>query len=407
MKSFTLVRAAAILTLTAALLTASVVPYSIVAAQSGRQPPKKKVEKKTEEQKTTNPAGKPEQQEPQEPVPPMPRDLRDEPPIKISTQVVNVDVTVIDKKSGRLIPNLAQKSFVIYEDGVKQEVTNFRAGEGPITVVLLLENSFANRRWQGYYNPTFAQEIFLSAATFVQSFVKPEDFVAVVTYSLKPKVVQDFTGDSQRLYNAILAAYRDTLNFSEANIYDALSFVLLGGKAIQLYDETSGASDYTGLQEVEGHTAVILVTLGIDTFSRITFDKAMKIVAGAGVPIFTVGVGNLFYKKYEHTFPPELRLTFLQAQNQLNAFAERSGGAYFPMTFEGEIRSIMRSIELMLRNQYSVGYTPSNTRREGKERKIKVEVDIDGDGAADNKQLELRHRQRYVEPDDNPNSKKK
>jgi VWFA-related protein len=400
MKHYALGRVAIVVTLVASLLGGTFLPDSIVAAQSGRQPPKKKVEKKTEEQKAGEKPTSPEHQDPQEPAPPVPRDIKDQPAIKISTQVVNVDVSVIDKKSGRLIPNLTEKNFTVYEDNVKQEVTNFRSGEGPMTVVLLIENAYNNRYWQGYFNPTFAQEIFQSAAVFVQSFVKQQDFVAVVTYSMKPKVIVDFTNDSNRLYGAILAAYRDTLNFSEANIYDALAFALLGGKAIQLYDEEAGPSEYLGLQEVEGHTAVILITLGHDTFSRITFDKALKIAAGAGVPIFTVGVGNLFFKKYEHRLPPETRLTFLQAQNQLNAFAERTGGSYFPMTFEGEIPGIMRSIEALLRNQYSVGYVPTNTRREGKERKIKIEVDVDGDGQRDNKRLDLRHRQRYVEPND-------
>jgi hypothetical protein len=67
----------------------------------------------------------------------------------------------------------------------------------------------------------------------------------------------------------------------------------------------------------------------------------------------------------------------------------------------------MQSIQALLRTQYSIGYSPTNTRREGKERKIKLEVDIDGDGQPDNKQLDLRFRERYVEPDDNPSAKKK
>ena len=123
----------------------------------------------------------------------------------------------------------------------------------------------------------------MSAAGFVQNSVKPSDNVAVVTFSMKPKVIQDFTNDRQKLSMALQQAYRDRLNFSESNIFDALSFTLLGGKAIQLYEENAGPSEYVGLQEVEGHAAVILITTGIDTFSKITFDKAMKIVAGAGV----------------------------------------------------------------------------------------------------------------------------
>jgi VWFA-related protein len=181
--------------------------------------------------------------------------------------------------------------------------------------------------------------------------------------------------------------------------------VLQGGKAIQLFDEENGPSEYTGLEEVEGHTAVILVTLGIDTFSKLTYDKALKIISRAGVPIYCIGVGNLIYKKYGDNWPPELRLEFEQAKNALGTFARYTGGAYFPMTFDGEIPEIMHSIEVMLRGQYSLGYTPTNTRREGKDRKIKVEVDVDGDGVADNKQLDLKFRERYVEPDDNPKKK--
>jgi Ca-activated chloride channel family protein len=398
MKRFVFWRVSAILVLMAALLLSFSPPRAIVEAQSGRQPPKKKVEKKTEEQKGDDKSKQADEN--QDPVPPITKEQKDEPPIKIATQVVGVEISVIDKKSGRLVPGLTKKNFTIYEDNVKQEITNFTSGEGPATVVLLIDNGFQNRYFINYFTPSFAQEIFQSAGGFVQNFVKPKDFVSIVTFSMRPKVIQDFTNNSSQLYSALTSAARDTLNFSESNLYDALAFALLGGKAYQLYNEGAGQQEYVGVQEVEGRTAIIVITLGIDTFSRITYDKALRITANAGVPIFTIGVGNLFFKKYEQNFPPEMRLTYLQAFNQLNAFAERTGGSYFPMTFESEIPQIMRSIEVLLRNQYDAGYVPTNTRREGKERKIKLEVDIDGDGQPDNKNLELRYRNRYYEPDE-------
>jgi Ca-activated chloride channel homolog len=400
MKSLGLARLISVFALMLALLASFIPPDAIVAAQSGRQPPKKKVEKKTEEEKAKEKTNPPTEN--QEPVPPMPKGSKDDPPLKLSTQVVGLEVTVMDKKSGRLIQNLKKKDFIVYEDDIKQEVTNFASGEGPATVVLLIDNAFNHRYFTSYFDPSMAQEIFRSAGGFITNFVKPQDFVAIVTFSMRTKVVQDFTGDANQLYGALMSAARDTLNFSESNVYDALSFVLLGGKSIQLYNEESGLNDYTGLNEVEGHTAVVMITLGVDTFSRITYDKALKIVSNAGVPVFSIGVGNLYYKKNEHRLPPEARLTFLQAFNQMNSFAQRSGGAYYPMTFESEIPQIMRNIELLIRNQYSIGYSPTNSRREGKERKIKLEVDINGDGQPDNKQLEVRHRTRYYEPDDRP-----
>ncbi|HJQ22734.1 MAG TPA: VWA domain-containing protein [Blastocatellia bacterium] len=399
MKSFAFLRAPVVGALLAGLLTVSAWPGLRAEAQSGRQPEKKKVEKKVDEQKG-QPAGA------QEPAPPMPgKPGKDEQVVKLSTQVVNVDVTVIDKKTGRIYNNLTQKNFTIYEDGVKQEITNFRNGEGPMTAVLLLENNRGNHFLVNYWDPSFAQEIFQAAAIFVDGFVKKEDQIALVTYAMKPKVVTDFTDDRNRLRQAVYAGYRDTLNFRESCLWDALSFTLLGGKAIQLYEEENGPAEYSGLAEVEGHTAVILVSLGMDTFSKITYDKALKIVARSGVPIFAVHTGHLFDKKYGDRLGPDWRLNFLQAQNALKTFANMTGGAYFPMTFESELPAIMQSISAMLRTQYNVGYAPTNTRREGKERKIKVEVDLDGDGTPDNKQLDLKFRERYVEPDDRPGKK--
>src|SRR5205085_10653009 len=131
------------------LLTVSAWPNLSVEAQSGRQPEKKKVEKKVDEQKGNQPAS-------QEPAPPMPNKIgKDEQVVKIGTQVVNVDVTVIDKKTGRIYSNLTQKNFTIYEDGVKQEVTNFRNGEGPMTAVLLLENNRGLHYLRNYFDPSF------------------------------------------------------------------------------------------------------------------------------------------------------------------------------------------------------------------------------------------------------------
>ncbi len=408
MNSIRLLRVCVVAVLAVALAASLIT----VSAQSGRQPAKKNAEKKTEVEKANEKANEKAQgdksksgEQDVQDAPPMPKNQKDEPAIKISTQVVGVQMTVVDKKSGRLVQNLTKKNFIIYEDNVKQEITNFNSGNGPVTVVLVLDNAYNNRYFQGYFNPTTAQEIFGSAAGFIEGFIKPEDYAALVTFSMRPKVIQDFTSDSQRLRSALYAAYRDTLNFSESCIYDALAFTLLGGKAYQLFNEKAGEGEYGGLQEVEGHTAVILITLGVDTFSRINYDKALKIVGTSGVPVYTIGVGNLIFKKYEHRMSPEQRLTYLQAFNSLNAFATRSGGAYYPMTFESEIPQIMRNIEALLRNQYDLGYVPSNTRREGKERKIKVEVDVDGDGQADNKQLEVRHRDRYSEADDRPAKK--
>ncbi|HYE73385.1 MAG TPA: hypothetical protein VEF04_08640, partial [Blastocatellia bacterium] len=134
-------------------------------------------------------------------------------------------------------------------------------------------------------------------------------------------------------------------------------------------------------------------------------DQARKIVENSGVPIYVVGTGNMFLKMYDQYLDPGRgvnfngipfdRMTLLQAQNTLKTFADSTGGKYFPVTFPGEIPSTLQSIQAMLRNQYSLGYTPTNTRKEGKRRKIQVKVNL-GD-QIDPKLIVIQHRQSYVE----------
>ena len=154
--------------------------------------------------------------------------------------------------------------------------------------------------------------------------------------------------------------------------------------------------------------AVILICSGIDTFSKINYGQARKILQNAGVPVFIIGTGNLFFKKYGDRLPTldsalgdPGRMTFLQAQNTLTTFAKETGGAYYPVTFEGEIPNVLKSIDAMLRSQYSLGYRPDDIR-DGKQHKIVVKVDVDGDGQYDDKQYQVNARQFYNAPKDEP-----
>jgi hypothetical protein len=89
-------------------------------------------------------------------------------------------------------------------------------------------------------------------------------------------------------------------------------------------------------------------------------------------------------------------LTFLQAQNTMNTFAKESGGAHFPITFEGEIPNALNSINALLRNQYSIAYDAGEKPKDGKKYKLEVKVDLNGDGVYEEKQLIVQHRPFFV-----------
>ena len=335
--------------------------------------------------------------------------------INIDTNIVNVEAVVFNKKTGAVIQGLKKENFEIYEDGVKQEIENFSTPDAPVTMVLLLEYSklidLLGLPAGGYYEYGRV-EILRPASEFVSRFVQPKDFISIVAYDIRPTPIVDFTDDRNKLIQAVNLLMRNNPAFSESNLFDALNFVLRGGvgDSVVLEDNKSEKSEYSGLYEVNARTAILLVGSGLDTFSKINLDQARKIVENSGVPIYVIGTGNLFLKMYDNgALDPGRggvmfngiqidRMTLLQAQNQLKTFADTTGGRYFPVTFAGEIPSVLQSISALVRNQYSMGYTPNNTRREGKRRKIQVKVNL-GD-QIDPKLVVVQHRLSYVEPKD-------
>ncbi len=381
----------------AAILGGTLLPAE---AQSGRKPPEKARKERPEGQA-------PKPGEPQEPEAPPVKPLTKEElegAITLSTAVVNVETVVYEKKSGGILQNMKQANFEVYEDGVKQEITNFAPTQGPMTLVVILEYSRRiDNRW------IRKEEVIEPLYVLGRSFVKPDDNVAIVAFDTRPFVVQDFTGDVKLLNRSVDFLLRNNPAFSESNIYDALSFVLQGGKGdgIDLRNgQVSRNVPYGGLKDVEGRSAVILVSLGYDTFSKLNYDEIRKVIGSTGVPIYTIGVGNLFHKIYENRMGPEERMSWQQAFLALKTFSRMSGGKYFPVTFSGELPTTIESITNLMRSQYSLGYSPSNTRREGKTRKIEVKIDIDGDGIYGEKEEEkayaVQHRETYIEPNDAP-----
>jgi VWFA-related protein len=378
-------------------------------AQSRRQPPT------TNEKKNKRPdPNAPDQEKPQEPVPP---DIVNKPQeaekVTVSTAIVNVDAVVYHKKSGQIVPGLKQGNFAILVDGAQTPITNFATPEAPITIVMVLEYSkwseiFGYYGSQGYDPGTY--EVIRPAAMFLTQFIKPpDDFVSVVAYDIRPTPLTDFTNDPSRIGQVINLLLRNAPAFRESNLFDALKFTLIGGKgdSVVLEDSKAEKSEYAGLASVQGRRkAVILVSSGIDTFSKINYGQARKVAQNAGVPIYVIGTAEMFKKRYmdrlgatdDITGAPG-RMTLLQAGNTLKTFAAETGGMYYPVTFEGELPNVLSSINTMLRNQYSLAFKPSD-QHDGKQHKIVVKVDVNGDGVFDDKEFTVQSRTFYNAPKD-------
>ena len=378
-------------------------------SQSRRQPPTSN-EKKNKRPGETQKPGEPTQE-------PLPKDL--EPPSKqqdlekvsISTQIVNIDAVVYHKKSGQIVTDLKKANFAIFADGTQQEITNFSTPEAPITVAMVVEYSkwsemfglYGNR---GYEPGTY--EVIRPTAMFLSQFIKPpDDYVSVVAFDIRPTPLTDFTNDPGRLQQVVTLLLRNTPAFRETNLFDALKFVLVGGRgdSVVLEESKSDKSEYAGLASVQGRRrAVLLIASGIDTFSKINYGDARKVLQNSGVPVYIIGTANLFKKIYGDQLPATDsmlgmpgRMSFLQADNTLQTFAKETGGAFFPVTFEGELPKVLSNINALLRSQYSLAFNPGDVR-DGKQHKLQVRVDVNGDGTYDDKEFVVQARQYYNSP---------
>ena len=263
---------------------------------------------------------------------------------------VQVDVAVLDNK-GRFIPNIPRGNFRILEDGVPQQVKEFSMGEAPMTIALVIEfsNLFQSYWSQGWY------ESLTATYGFVQT-LKPEDYVAVIAFDLRPEILSDFSTD-RRLTQEALQRLRIAA-FSESNMYDALT-------------DTAER-----MQEIEGRKAILYLGSGIDTFSKMTFDQCRKRLQSAGVPIYAISILQMWRERMDSygALGPIARLDFLQADNTLRTFSKETGGMAFFPRFMGEYGGVFGNIQYSLRNQYAFSYAPTNATRDGKFRKIKVEL---------------------------------
>ncbi|HLV00753.1 MAG TPA: VWA domain-containing protein, partial [Acidobacteriota bacterium] len=260
--------------------------------------------------------------------------------LRVEVDQIRVDVTVEDK-DGNLITGLQKEHFEIYEENVKQEITFFEPIEAPMTAVLIVEYSNV-LPWELLY------EAIMASYTFVDQ-MRRDDWIAVIAYDLKPEILVDFTQNKAEVYNALR---RLTFpSFRESNLYDTV---------IDTLDR---------IQELDQKTAIVLLSTGLDTFSKKTLDDALKKVRQSNTVIYPVSLGGNLRARADHYMSTNTRMDLLQGDATLKYFARYTGGeSYFPR-FITEYPAIFQNISAMLRHQYSLGYVSSNTKKDNKYRK--------------------------------------
>jgi Ca-activated chloride channel family protein len=257
--------------------------------------------------------------------------------------LVALNVTVTDGK--RLVPGLAQSDFAVYEDGVLQHLQFFESHEVPIDLILLIDTSASMAD---------KMEVVHDAAIGFLKTLRDADRGAVVTFGDNVNITQALSSDRGALEQAVRKAQPHGSTALNNALYVAMK-------------QFARAAQQAG--EIR-RQAIAVLSDGEDTSSVIGFDDVLAMARKSGINIYTICVQN----RYSVARAESGRKYFSESDFAMKTPAQDTGAlSFFPQTVQ-ELKGIYASISDELSNQYSIGYSPSNWRADGRFRRIVVKI---------------------------------
>jgi Ca-activated chloride channel homolog len=283
---------------------------------------------------------------PTPPATPTPQPDDDDSPIRIDTELVNLNVRVVDRNN-RPVNNLKEGDFRIFDNNVQQRIEFFSVSEVPTNYSLVIDNSGSIR---------MLLDSIVEASKVIVSTNRPDDETSIIRFisSDKIEVKQDFTSDKELLEDALESMY---IEGGQTAIIDA---VYLAAEAVSEYEKTD---------RERKRRAIILVSDGEDRDSFYKESQLYELLREIDVQIYVIGfISELSSEGGFITRSPQAK-----AKAFLERLAKETGGkAYFPKGV-GELNGIARDISSELRTQYSIGYQPTDSSP-GTVRSIRVSV---------------------------------
>ncbi|MFL6416534.1 MAG: VWA domain-containing protein [Bryobacteraceae bacterium] len=286
--------------------------------------------------------------------------------IRVDVDLVNILFTVKAKKGGQLIPNLEKKDFTIFEDGKQQTIQQFsRETDLPLTLGLLIDISASQERLIDTERE--------AAAAFFSSVLRKKDEAFLISFGKSTDLLQDFTNSSKQL----TAAMRDLQGDGQAPMIGRNPVPVNTGpvptigspKGTLLYDAVYLAADEKLKTEV-GRKALILITDGEDQGSTYKIRNAIEQAQKADAIIYSIYyVDRGFYSQGGLSFGGG------GGEGQLRKMSEETGGKVFTVNSKHPLNQVFDQIQEELRNQYSIGYSSTNPKRDGSFRRIEIKTD--------------------------------
>ena len=280
--------------------------------------------------------------------------------IKVDTNLTNIFFTAADRNK-RFVSNLKAEDIRVLEDGQQQEIFTFQTNiDLPLSLAILIDTSASEERT--------LPDLKEAARAFLENVLRAsKDEAAILSFTGETTLEQGFTGNVERLRRAV-----DRVEFVPPSGYVGGGVIVNGTPPISGTNQALAGSTaiwdavWATSEELIGtsaeHTrrAIILLTDGQDTSSRLKMDEAIASAQKADALVYAIGIGD--------------RYTFNVNEGSLRKIAEKTGGrAYFP-EHERDLREAFTQIQKDLREQYLVAYSPLNKSRDGSYRKIEIQI---------------------------------
>jgi Ca-activated chloride channel family protein len=256
--------------------------------------------------------------------------------IVVDTTLVVIPVTVTDPMN-RFVLGLEKKDFSIFEDGAEQKITHFSGEDAPLSVGILFDTSGSM---------DLKTDTSHRAVTEFLKTMNAQDEMFLIQFSDKPAVVQEFTGSTK-------------------DIEDRMGSLKTGGLTALLDAVELGVREMKKAKNPR--KALVVVSDGGDNNSRYTGTDIKDIVKEADTQIYAMGV-------FEPNFFPSLAAEQVSGPRLLAQIADQTGGRAFGASEFSQLPAIAEKIAIELRNQYVLAYSPTNSERDGKYRKVEVKM---------------------------------
>jgi Ca-activated chloride channel homolog len=264
------------------------------------------------------------------------------PLFRSGANLVSLNVSVTDNSGRRFITDLAQHDFAVFEDGVQQQVTFFESSQVPVDLVLMLDTSSSMSDKMA--------TVHTAAINFLRT-LRPGDRGAVLTFSDNVQVLEKLTPDRPRLEQAVQSTTARGGTSLNTALYVALR-------------EFSGSKDEGAVRR----RAIALLSDGEDTSSVVSFDDVLALARKSGVNIYTIALQS------PSPTAAANRRFLSPSQYALKSLAQETGAAAFFPEQITQLQGVYSAIAQELSSQYSIGYSSSNSRSDGRFRRIVVRV---------------------------------